>query len=105
MPSSGTLRRITIIKTDPSEESRASIIRVKRIGELGTTLAITSHRRTLRSNSICKVWKRYVFPKRRFLQESYGVTSQRVTFFIVTVVSTSNIMDLYLFHLKYLEEF
>jgi hypothetical protein len=32
---------------DVSEELRASFIRVKRIGELGTTLAITSNRHTL----------------------------------------------------------
>jgi hypothetical protein len=44
------LRRLAIVKTDVSEELSASIIRVTRIGELGTTLAITSYRRTLRRN-------------------------------------------------------
>jgi hypothetical protein len=39
-------------KTEVSEESIASIIRVIRIGELGTTLAATSNRSTLRSNSL-----------------------------------------------------
>jgi hypothetical protein len=34
-----------------SEELSASIIRLKRIGELGTTLAVTRNRRTLRRNS------------------------------------------------------
>jgi hypothetical protein len=34
--------------TDVSEEPSASIIGVTRIGELGTTLAVTSNRRTLR---------------------------------------------------------
>jgi hypothetical protein len=36
--------------TDVSEELSASFIRVTRIGELGTTLAVTSNRRTLRRN-------------------------------------------------------
>jgi hypothetical protein len=47
MLSSRTLRRVALIRTDVSEEFSASIIRVTRIGELGTTLAITSNRRTL----------------------------------------------------------
>jgi hypothetical protein len=41
------LRRVVLIRTDVSEERRASIIRVIRIGELGTTLAVTTDRRTL----------------------------------------------------------
>jgi hypothetical protein len=36
---------------DVSEELSASFIRVIRIGELGTTLAVTGDRRTLRRNS------------------------------------------------------
>jgi hypothetical protein len=35
-------------RTDFSEELSASIFRVTRIGELGTRLAVTSNRRTLR---------------------------------------------------------
>jgi hypothetical protein len=38
--SSGTLRRVALVRTDVSEELSASIIRVTRIGELGT-LAVT----------------------------------------------------------------
>jgi hypothetical protein len=41
------LRRVALEGTDVSEELSASIIRVIRIGELGT-LAVTSNRRTLR---------------------------------------------------------
>jgi hypothetical protein len=37
MPSSGMLRRVALVRTDVSEELSASIIRVTRIGELGTT--------------------------------------------------------------------
>jgi hypothetical protein len=36
-----------LVRTDVSEELSASFIRVTRIGELGTTLAVTSNRRTL----------------------------------------------------------
>jgi hypothetical protein len=45
MASSGMLRGVALVRTDVSEESSASFIRVTRIGELGTTLAVTSNRR------------------------------------------------------------
>jgi hypothetical protein len=48
------LRRVTLVRTDVSEELSVSIIRVTRIGELGT-LAVTSSRRTLRKNIIRSV--------------------------------------------------
>jgi hypothetical protein len=38
------LRRMTLVRIDVSEELSASFIRVTRIGELGTTLAVTSNR-------------------------------------------------------------
>jgi hypothetical protein len=50
MMSSGMLRRLALVRTDVSEERSAFIIRVTRIGELGTTLAVTISRRTLRRN-------------------------------------------------------
>jgi hypothetical protein len=43
MPSSGMLRRVALVRTDVPEEISASIIRVTRIGELGTTLAVTTY--------------------------------------------------------------
>jgi hypothetical protein len=43
MASSGMLRRVTLVLTDVSEELNASLTRVTRIFELGTTLAVTSN--------------------------------------------------------------
>jgi hypothetical protein len=48
MPSSGLLRHVALVRTDVSEEPNSFIIRVTIIGELGTTLAVTSNWRTLR---------------------------------------------------------
>jgi hypothetical protein len=45
MPSSGMLRRMALVRSDVSEELSAPIIRATRIGELGTTLAVTTDRR------------------------------------------------------------
>jgi hypothetical protein len=54
-----------LLRTDVSEELGASIIRVTRIGELGTTLAITSNRRML-----------------------HGVTSQKTPFVVWFLLRT-----------------
>jgi hypothetical protein len=51
MVSTGLLRRVAHVRTDVTEEPGASFIRVTKIGELGTTLAATSNRRTLRRNT------------------------------------------------------
>jgi hypothetical protein len=45
--SSGMLRLVALVRTDVSEEPSVSFNRVTRIGELGTTLAVTSNRHTL----------------------------------------------------------
>jgi hypothetical protein len=57
---------VALVRTDVSEELRASFIRVTRIGKLGTTLAVTSNRHKLRRNT-------------------------KTPFFIVTGVITSNL--------------
>jgi hypothetical protein len=63
--SSGMLHRVALVRTDVSEEPGA-FIRVTRIGELGTTQAATSNRRTLRRNTITRATRRNI-PKDTFL--------------------------------------
>jgi hypothetical protein len=44
MASSGMLRHVALVRTEVSDErSASSIIRVTRLSELGTTLAVTSN--------------------------------------------------------------
>jgi hypothetical protein len=97
------LRRATFVSTDVSEEHIASIIRVTRSGQLGTTLAVTSNRRTMRRNTtadnvvlrspilVTLMRMKYVPAKHRFLQEPHGVTFQKTAFCIVIALKTSNI--------------
>jgi hypothetical protein len=40
MPSSGMLRRVSVVRTDVTKERSASIIRVTRIGKTGTMLDV-----------------------------------------------------------------
>jgi hypothetical protein len=51
MSRSWMLRRVAPVRTDVSEERIASIMRMTRIGEQGTTLAVTSNCSTLRRNT------------------------------------------------------
>jgi hypothetical protein len=53
MVSSPMLRLVALVRIDVSEDLSASCIRVTRIGELGTTLTLSSNRRTLRRNTKC----------------------------------------------------
>jgi hypothetical protein len=52
MSSSGMLHHVDLVRTDVSEECIASIIRVKRIGELGPMLGVTSNWRMLQRNTM-----------------------------------------------------
>jgi hypothetical protein len=50
MASSGMIHHVALVRTDVSEELNPSF-RVIRVGDLGTTLAVTSNQRTLRRNA------------------------------------------------------
>jgi hypothetical protein len=82
MPSSGILRRLALVRTDASEEPIPSIIRVTRIGELGTTLSVASNFYQSEMEVILP-FETFAFIK------PYGVTFQETAFFIVTAVTTS----------------
>jgi hypothetical protein len=86
---------VALERIDLSEEHIATIIRVKIIGEIGTTLAVTSNLSTLPSNeSVLRfLVTANVVPSSPilFLQEPHGVTSQKTASFIVTAVKTLNL--------------
>jgi hypothetical protein len=97
MASSGVLRLVALVRTDASEELSASFIWVTRIGELGTTLALTSNRRTLRRNtkhSLVPGPPIFVTLMKEALRSSEisvltratRVTSQKTSFLIVGIV-------------------
>jgi hypothetical protein len=51
MASSGMLRCVALVRIDVLEELSASFVKVTIIGELGTTLAVTSNRHMLQRNT------------------------------------------------------
>jgi hypothetical protein len=91
MPSSRKLRRVALVRTDVSEEHIASIIRVTRISDLGTTLVITSNRSTLRRNTR-DCYRCFYFAETSVVTRTDGVTFKNTAFFIVTAVKTSDLI-------------
>jgi hypothetical protein len=96
MSSSGKLRHVALIRTDVSEKRIAPIIRVTRIAELGTKLAVTSNRSTLRAN-VGPSWQIRVTLMMEAMLSSETSVRTRATrrdiqedgIFIVTAVITS----------------
>jgi hypothetical protein len=76
MVSSGMLRHVVLVETDVSEELSASFISLTRIGELGTTLAVTSNRRKLRRNT--KWDKKLVWNSELRMQRVVGIACSGV---------------------------
>jgi hypothetical protein len=56
MPSCEMLRSVALVRTQVSEERINSIIRVTRIGVLGTKLTVTSNRSTLPARRFLSPW-------------------------------------------------
>jgi hypothetical protein len=54
------LRRVALVITDVSEEHIVHIIRVTRIGELGTTFVVTSNRSMLRRSVLTRATRRNI---------------------------------------------
>jgi hypothetical protein len=63
-------RRVAHVRTDILEELSASFIRMTRIGELRTTLAVTRNRHTLRRNT--KWEKKLVWNSELWMQRGVG---------------------------------
>jgi hypothetical protein len=91
---------VAIARTDISEELNATIIRVTRICEVGTALAVTSNGRTLQRNRFLRSVRRLLvtanvvpsspiivtlmmeaLSSSETLVEPHGVTSQKTPFF------------------------
>jgi hypothetical protein len=98
MPSSETLCLVALVRTDVPGENVAPPSSGWQ--ELRTMLEILfSVRRLLVKANVVPsspilislIMEGYFPPKRRFLQEPLGVTSQKTPFFIVTPVKTSNL--------------
>jgi hypothetical protein len=81
------LRRVVLVRTDVSEELRASFSRVTGIGELGTTLAVTSNRRTLLLRSV-----------RRLLVTANVVPSSPITVTLMKEALSSSETSVYKSH-------
>jgi hypothetical protein len=98
------LRLVTLVKPDVSEERIASIIRVTRIIEQRTLLAVTTIRSTLwrNTNYTQKMVVDFVQPddggihssKNQFYQGPRGIRSQKTAFFMVTAVKTPNLTQM-----------
>jgi hypothetical protein len=76
MPCSEMLRRLALIRPDVSEGLSAAIIRVTRIDELGSTLAVSSS-----LILVTLMMEALSFSEKSVLQEPHCVTSQKTTLF------------------------
>jgi hypothetical protein len=80
MASSGMLRHVALVRTEVSKELSAPFIRVTRIGKLGTTLPVTSNRRTLRRNTKWYLVLVFLRSVRRLLVTASFVPSSPILF-------------------------
>jgi hypothetical protein len=85
-------------RTDVSGENIASIIRVEKISELGTTLTVFINALLVTANDVpsspilvCVMVVAIGSSETSSLQKSHGITSQKTAFFIVPAVKTLNL--------------
>jgi hypothetical protein len=101
MPSSGMWHSAGLLYTDVLEECFASMFRVQEImwGSEGHLSTVQRHCMLLASAphfSLHTVfllpwtWQRHIPPRRWFIINSQGATSQKMAFFVFTAVKTSN---------------
>jgi hypothetical protein len=88
------LRHVALVRTDVSEALSASVVKVTRIGELGTMLAVAVTASIVPSSLIPVTLMKEALSSSETsgLTRATGVTSQKTPFFIVTAVKTSNLM-------------
>jgi hypothetical protein len=100
MPSSGMLPHVALVRTNVSQVRSASIIRVTKSGELGTTLAVffSSVRRlpvtanVVPSSPIVTLMKEALSSSETsVLTRATRLTCQKTIFFTVTAVKNSNL--------------
>jgi hypothetical protein len=96
-------RLVGLVRTDVFEERSASIIRVTRIGELGTTLAVANDYSTLltllvTANVVSSLlilvtlmMEELRSSKTSIFQKPQGVTPLKTVFFILTELKSSNL--------------
>jgi hypothetical protein len=85
------LRSGALVRADDSEERIASIFRVTRIGELGTLAVVLYYTILYYTIPSQHAPVAQVPPKRRFIQQPYGATSQKTAIFVDIAVKTSNL--------------
>jgi hypothetical protein len=81
------LRRVALVRTYVSKDRSASFIRVTRIGELGTTLAVTSNRRTLRQTLSSSDMSVLTRATRRNIPEDASLQVLGSSYFVALVAS------------------
>jgi hypothetical protein len=86
---------VALVRTDVSEEHIVFSIRVTRIGELGTTLAVISKPTDSAKNASTPILVNLMmetlrYPEILVLTKATVVKFQKTTFFIVTAVKTSS---------------
>jgi hypothetical protein len=86
------LRRVALVITDVSEELSAFFIRNTKVFLRGLRRLLVTANVVPSSPILVNIMKEALgSSERRFLQEPHGVTTQKMPFFVVAAVKTSNL--------------